>query len=64
MQPYSHQIRAHLAFLGQPVLGDIKYGNRKMNERTGIKTQAPCGSPFWIFPPKTFCTIFPAVSSS
>ncbi len=38
----THQIRAHLAFLGQPVLGDIKYGNRKMNERTGAKTQALC----------------------
>ena len=28
--------------LGKPVLGDIKYGNRKMNERTGTKTQALC----------------------
>ena len=38
----SHQIRAHLAYLGKPVLGDIKYGNRKMNERTGTRTQALC----------------------
>lgn len=38
----THQIRAHLAFLKAPVLGDIKYGNRKMNERTGTKTQALC----------------------
>lgn len=38
----THQIRAHLAYLGQPVLGDVKYGNRKMNERTGAKTQALC----------------------
>ena len=38
----THQIRAHLAYLGKPVLGDIKYGNRKMNERTGTKTQALC----------------------
>ena len=36
----THQIRAHLAYLGHPVLGDIKYGNHKMNERTGLKTQA------------------------
>ena len=38
----THQIRAHLAYLGHPVLGDIKYGNRKMNERTGLKTQVLC----------------------
>ena len=38
----THQIRAHLAYLGKPVLGDIKYGNRKMNERTGTRTQALC----------------------
>ena len=38
----THQIRAHLAYLGHPVLGDIKYGNRKMNERTGTRTQALC----------------------
>ena len=38
----THQIRAHLAFLGHPVLGDAKYGNKKMNERAGFKTQALC----------------------
>ena len=38
----THQIRAHLAYLGHPVLGDSKYGNRKINERTGLKTQALC----------------------
>ena len=38
----THQIRAHLAYLGHPVLGDLKYGNHKMNERAGLKTQALC----------------------
>lgn len=40
----THQIRAHLAYLGRPVLGDIKYGNRKMNEQTGTRTQALCAA--------------------
>lgn len=38
----THQIRAHLAYLGTPVIGDVKYGNRKMNERTDQNTQALC----------------------
>lgn len=27
-----HQIRAHLASIGHPIIGDYKYGNKKMNE--------------------------------
>lgn len=27
----SHQLRAHLAFLGNPIIGDPKYGNRELN---------------------------------
>lgn len=38
----THQIRAHLAYLNHPVLGDIKYGNKKFNELSGLKTQALC----------------------
>ncbi len=40
----THQIRAHLAYLGKPVLGDIKYGNRAMNQKTATKTQALCAA--------------------
>lgn len=28
----SHQIRAHLAHIGHPILGDAKYGDKKVNE--------------------------------
>ncbi len=38
----THQIRAHLAYIGHPLLGDGKYGSNKTNRRFGYKHQALC----------------------
>lgn len=38
----THQIRAYMAFLGCPVLGDGKYGQNLQNRRFGYKHQALC----------------------
>ena len=39
----THQIRAHLASIGHPIVGDMKYGNKAMNDEAyrkyGIKNQ-------------------------
>lgn len=36
----THQIRAHMAYVGHPVLGDDKYGNRRVNKKMGVRHQA------------------------
>lgn len=36
----THQIRAHMAYLGCPLLGDGKYGINKVNQQYHVKTQA------------------------
>lgn len=35
----THQIRAHLAHVGYPILGDGKYGNFQANEKFNVKRQ-------------------------
>ncbi len=36
----THQARAMMAWAGLPILGDDKYGNRRMNKKYGVKFQA------------------------
>lgn len=38
----SHQIRAHMAFINHPLLGDYKYGNKSFNEKYGVNEQVLC----------------------
>ena len=48
----THQIRAHLASIGCPILGDSKYGNQAVNRELKLKYQALCA----------YSLTFPAIS--
>lgn len=38
----THQIRAHMAYIRHPLLGDGKYGINRINQKYGFKEQALC----------------------
>ena len=38
----THQIRAHLAYIGYPIIGDGKYGKNEINKQFGTKYQMLC----------------------
>lgn len=38
----THQIRAHMAYISHPIIGDGKYGNNQINKKFNQKTQLLC----------------------
>ncbi len=70
----THQIRAHLANIGHPLLGDYKYGDRQFNEQYRRQCQVehqllhayrivfpPLTAPFEDISERTFCAPVPEI---
>ena len=55
----THQIRAHFAYLGHPVLGDDKYGNRAINHQYGVRKQMLWCVRLTLWDGRSFCTDAP-----
>lgn len=50
----THQIRAHLASVGHPILGDDKYGNRAFNRAHGARRQKLWATRLTLWDGRTF----------
>ena len=48
----THQIRAHLAHIGHPIVGDTKYGDIKVNKRLKLKRQELIAYKIGIYEPE------------